>query len=92
MIASILLLAKADSPLYIVLLEASRKSKDPNALIEAAENLFNAPCMTTCLSIVGLVTNKKITELQGNTKLTGLPSSRSYRQTVRDVVIDGRLR
>ena len=78
MIASILLLAKADSPLYIVLLEASRKSKDPNALIEPAENLFNAPCMATCLSVVALE-NKKITERQGNTTVNSVWSSGDYR-------------
>ena len=32
-ISSILLLAKPDSPLFLVLLEASRKGKDPNLLI-----------------------------------------------------------
>ena len=48
-ISSIILLAKPDSPLCLVLLDASRKSKDPNFLIEASENLFKAPCMATCL-------------------------------------------
>ena len=62
-ISSILLLAKPDSPLYLVLLEASRTSKDPNILIEAAETLFNAPCMATCLSIVSQE-NKKSSEIQ----------------------------
>ena len=40
-ISSILLLAKPDSPLYLILLEASRRSKDPNSLIEAANNRYH---------------------------------------------------
>ena len=40
-VSSILLLARLDSPLYLVLLEDSRRSKDPNTLIEAAKTLFN---------------------------------------------------
>ena len=50
-ISSIILLARPDSPLYSVLLEACRKSKNPNALIEAAEHLFNAPSMVICQSL-----------------------------------------
>ena len=59
MIASILLLAKTDSPLYLVLSEASQRNKDPHALIEAAENLYDAPRMVTCLSTVA-EENRKI--------------------------------
>ena len=84
-VSSILLLAKPESPLYLVLLEASRRSKDPNSLIEMAEKLFNTTCMTTCLSIIA-VENKKVTELQHG-KMTSLPVSRSYRQIVRESTI-----
>ena len=84
-ISSILLLAKPDSPLYLVLLEASRKGKDPNLLIEAAERLFNSPCMATCLSIVASE-NKRVTELQTSTKIGSLPATRAYRQIGRESV------
>ena len=78
-ISSILLLARSESVLYLVLLEASRKSKDPNALIEAAENLFNSPCMATCLSIVA-DEQRKYASVRENKKLASLPVSRNYHQ------------
>ena len=81
--SSILLLAKPDSPLYLVLLEASRTGKDPNILIEAAENLYNAPNMATCLSIVASE-NKRISELQTSAKMGSLPATRAYRQIERE--------
>ena len=80
--SSILLLAKPDSPLYLVLLEASRGSKDPNTLIEAAETLFNAPCMATCLSIVSQE-SKRMSELQHG-KMASLPACRVLRQIGRE--------
>ena len=84
--SSILLLAKPDSPLYLVLLDASRKGKDPNILIEAAENLYNAPNMATCLSIVASE-NKRVSELQTSAKMGSLPATRAYRQIGRESLI-----
>ena len=84
-VSSIMLLARPYSPLYLVLLETSRRNKDPNILIEATEKLFNAPCMATCLSIVSLE-NKKITELHHG-KLSSLPASKSNRQIGRESMI-----
>ena len=78
-IASIVLLAKAESPLYHVLVDASRASKDPNALIEAAELLFNAPCMATCLSIATDERNK-LDRLRADQKISPLPASRQFKQ------------
>ena len=78
-IASIILLAKAESPLYHVLVDASRASKDPNALIEAAELLFNAPCMATCLSIATDERNK-LDRLRADQKIFPLPASRQFKQ------------
>lgn len=78
-IATILLLAKIESPLYHVLAEASRSSKDPNALIEAAELLYNAPCMATCLSIA---TDERcrLDRLRADQRISPLPASRSFKQ------------
>ena len=82
-ISSIILLAKPDSPLHLILLEASRKCRDPNTLIEAAETLFNAPCMATCLSIVA-EEQRKYELLRENKKIGSLPISRSHRQIERE--------
>jgi len=84
-ISSILLLAKSDSPLHVVLLEASRTGKDPNILVEAAERLYNAQCMATCLSIVASE-SKRMSELQHG-KMASLPASRTYRQIERESMI-----
>jgi len=84
-ISSILLLARPESPLYLILLEASRKCRDPNTLVEAAEKLYNAPCMATCLSIVASE-SKRMSELQHG-KMASLPASRTYRQIERESMI-----
>ena len=78
-IATILLLAKVESPLYHVLADASRSSKDPNALIEAAELLYNAPCMATCLSIA---TDERcrLDRLRSDQRISPLPASRNLKQ------------
>ena len=78
-ISTILLLAKAESPLFHVLTAASRKSKDPNALLEAAELLYNSPCMATCLSIVA-DERCRIDKIQEDAKMSPLPAQRAIRQ------------
>ena len=78
-ISTILLLAKADSPLFHVLTAASKKNKDPNALLEAAELLYNSPCMATCLSIVA-DERTKIDKIQEDTRMQPLPAQRAIHQ------------
>ena len=87
MISSILLLARPDSPLHLILLDASRKGKDPNILTEAAEKLYNAPCLATCLSIVTEEQRKYAALRENNKKLGSLPISRNYRQIGRESTI-----
>ena len=83
-ISSILLLARPDSPLHLILSEASRKGKDPNLLIEAAEKLFNSPCMATCLTIVAEEQRKYAALRENNKKLGSLPIFRTHRQIERE--------
>jgi hypothetical protein len=83
-ISSILLLARPDSPLHLILLDASRKGKDPNILTEAAEKLYNAPCLATCLSIVTEEQRKYAALRENNKKMGSLPISRTHRQIERE--------
>ena len=78
-ISTILLLAKAESPLFHVLSVASKKSKDPNALLEAAELLFNSPCMATCLSIIA-DERTQIDRIQKDERIQPLPAQRAIHQ------------
>ena len=78
-ISTILLLAKAESPLFHVLSVASKKSKDPNALLEAAELLFNSPCMATCLSIIA-DERTQIDRIQEDERIQPLPAQRAIHQ------------
>ena len=78
-IASIMLLAKVDSPLYQVLSDASRASKDPNALLEAAEMFYNSPCMATLLSIA-TDERVKLDKLREDHRVSPLPACRTLKQ------------
>ena len=77
-IASILLLAKVDSPLYQVLSDASRACKDPNALLEAAEMFYNSPCMATLLSIA-TDERAKLDHLRQDHRVSPLPACRTLK-------------
>jgi len=78
-IASILLLAKVDSPLYQVLSDASRACKDPNALLEAAEMFYNSPCMATLLSIA-TDERVKLDQLRQDHRASPLSACRTLKQ------------
>ena len=78
-IATIMLLAKVDSPLYQVLSDASRACKDPNALLEAAELFYNSPCMATLLSIAN-DERVKLDKLREDHRVSPLQSCRTLKQ------------
>ena len=65
--------------MFHVLTAASKKNKDPNALLEAAELLYNSPCMATCLSIVA-DERTKIDKIQEDTRMQPLPAQRAIHQ------------